>query len=49
MRPKFPKFSQALSQDPSTRRIWYGLATAHDLEAHDRITEPVSCCMARQL
>ena len=39
MRPKFPKFSQALSQDPSTRRIWYGLATAHDLEAHDRITE----------
>jgi photosystem I P700 chlorophyll a apoprotein A2 len=30
---KFPKFSQTLAQDPATRRIWYGIATAHDLEA----------------
>ena len=36
---KFPKFSQALAQDPATRRIWYGIATAHDLEAHDGMTE----------
>ena len=35
MANKFPKFSQALAQDPSTRRIWYGIATAHDLESHD--------------
>ena len=39
MATKFPKFSQALAQDPATRRIWYGIATAHDLEAHDGITE----------
>ena len=31
MATKFPKFSQALAQDPATRRIWYGIATAHDL------------------
>jgi len=36
---KFPKFSQALAQDPATRRIWYGIATAHDLESHDGMTE----------
>jgi photosystem I P700 chlorophyll a apoprotein A2 len=36
---KFPKFSQALAQDPTTRRIWYGIATAHDFESHDNITE----------
>lgn len=36
---KFPKFSQVLSEDPTTRRIWYGIATAHDLEAHDNISE----------
>jgi photosystem I P700 chlorophyll a apoprotein A2 len=36
---KFPKFNQALAQDPSTRRIWYGIATAHDLESHDGMTE----------
>jgi len=36
---KFPKFSQALAQDPATRRIWYGLATAHDFESHDGMTE----------
>ena len=39
MATKFPKFSQALAQDPATRRIWYGIATAHDLEAHDSMTE----------
>ena len=39
MATKFPKFSQALAQDPATRRIWYGIATAHDLEAHDGMTE----------
>jgi hypothetical protein len=37
--PTFPKFSLALRSDPSTRRIWYALATAHDLEAHDKMTE----------
>lgn len=36
---KFPKFSQALAQDPTTRRIWYGIATAHDFETHDGMTE----------
>eukprot|EP00871_Galdieria_phlegrea_P004000 jgi/Galph1/4600/GphlegSOOS_G3297.1 len=36
---KFPKFSQALAQDPTTRRIWYGIATAHDFESHDNIVE----------
>jgi photosystem I P700 chlorophyll a apoprotein A2 len=35
MATKFPKFSQALAQDPATRRIWYGIATAHDFESHD--------------
>ena len=39
MATKFPKFSQALAQDPATRRIWYGVATAHDLESHDGMTE----------
>jgi photosystem I P700 chlorophyll a apoprotein A2 len=38
MATKFPKFSQALAQDPATRRIWYGIATAHDLETHDKMT-----------
>ena len=32
MATKFPKFSQGLSQDPTTRRIWFGLATSHDFE-----------------
>jgi photosystem I P700 chlorophyll a apoprotein A2 len=36
---KFPRFSQGLSQDPTTRRIWYGLATVHDFESHDNVTE----------
>jgi photosystem I P700 chlorophyll a apoprotein A2 len=40
MATKFPKFSQALAQDPATRRIWYGIA-AHDLEAHDGMTEEI--------
>jgi photosystem I P700 chlorophyll a apoprotein A2 len=35
----FPKFSQSLAQDPTTRRIWYGLAVAHDFESHDGMTE----------
>ncbi|HEY9796579.1 MAG TPA: photosystem I core protein PsaB, partial [Leptolyngbyaceae cyanobacterium] len=33
------KFSQDLAQDPTTRRIWYGIATAHDFESHDGMTE----------
>ena len=36
---KFPKFSQGLSQDPTTRRLWFGIATAHDFESHDGMTE----------
>ena len=28
MATKFPKFSQSFAQDPATRRIWYGIATA---------------------
>ncbi|KAG6413156.1 hypothetical protein SASPL_125858 [Salvia splendens] len=32
-------FSQGLAQDPTTRRIWFGIATAHDFESHDDITE----------
>ncbi|MGB3559625.1 MAG: photosystem I core protein PsaB, partial [Geitlerinemataceae cyanobacterium] len=39
MATKFPKFSQDLAQDPTTRRLWYGLATAHDFESHDGMTE----------
>jgi hypothetical protein len=30
MATKFPVFSQALAQDPTTRRLWFGIATAHD-------------------
>ncbi|KAI5664606.1 hypothetical protein M9H77_23929 [Catharanthus roseus] len=26
---RFPRFSQGLAQDPSTRRIWFGIATVH--------------------
>jgi photosystem I P700 chlorophyll a apoprotein A2 len=29
-----PRFSQSLAEDPSTRRLWYAVATAHDLEMH---------------
>nr|YP_009519288.1 photosystem I P700 apoprotein A2 [Codium arabicum]AYC65191.1 photosystem I P700 apoprotein A2 [Codium arabicum] len=39
MATKFPQFSQGLLQDPTTRRIWFGLATAHDFESHDNISE----------
>ncbi|MBF2098178.1 MAG: photosystem I core protein PsaB [Gloeomargaritaceae cyanobacterium C42_A2020_066] len=39
MATKFPKFSQALAQDPTTRRIWYAIATANDFESHDGMTE----------
>jgi photosystem I P700 chlorophyll a apoprotein A2 len=39
MATKFPKFSQGLAEDPTTRRIWYGIATAHDFESHDGMTE----------
>jgi photosystem I P700 chlorophyll a apoprotein A2 len=36
---KFPTFSNALISDPTTRRLWFGIATAHDFENHDGITE----------
>jgi len=39
MTTKFPSFNQGLAQDPTTRRIWYGIATAHDFESHDGMTE----------
>ncbi|MBE9159627.1 photosystem I core protein PsaB [Nodosilinea sp. LEGE 06152] len=39
MATKFPKFSQDLAADPTTRRLWYGIATAHDFESHDGMTE----------
>nr|YP_009297522.1 photosystem I P700 chlorophyll a apoprotein A2 [Hildenbrandia rivularis]AOM67066.1 photosystem I P700 chlorophyll a apoprotein A2 [Hildenbrandia rivularis] len=39
MATRFPKFSQALAQDPTTRRIWFSIATAHDLESHDGMSE----------
>jgi len=39
MATKFPVFSQALAQDPTTRRLWFGIATSHDFESHDRMTE----------
>ena len=35
---RFPRFNEGLAQDPTTRRLWYGLATAHDFESHDGIT-----------
>jgi photosystem I P700 chlorophyll a apoprotein A2 len=39
MASRFPKFSQGLAQDPTTRRIWFSIATTHDFESHDDITE----------
>ena len=36
---EFPNFSQGLAHDPSTRRLWYALGVAHDLESHDCMTE----------
>nr|YP_009519083.1 photosystem I P700 apoprotein A2 [Callipsygma wilsonis]AYC64979.1 photosystem I P700 apoprotein A2 [Callipsygma wilsonis] len=38
---KFPKFNKNIAQDPTTRRLWYGIATAHDFENHDNITEEI--------
>ncbi|GJU11370.1 photosystem I P700 apoprotein A1 [Tanacetum coccineum] len=32
-------FCQGLAQDLTTRCIWFGIATAHDFESHDDITE----------
>lgn len=39
MATRFPKFSQGLAQDPTTRRIWFAIATSHDFESHDGMTE----------
>ncbi|MFQ6648122.1 hypothetical protein Gotur_021938 [Gossypium turneri] len=36
---RFPRFSQGLAQDPTTCRIWFGIAVAHDFKSHDNITE----------
>jgi photosystem I P700 chlorophyll a apoprotein A2 len=36
---KFPVFSKSLSNDPTTRRLWFGVATSHDFESHDQVTE----------
>lgn len=36
---KFPKFSKSLASDPTTRRLWFAIATSHDFEIHDGITE----------
>lgn len=36
---RFPWFGQGLAQDPTTRRSWFGIATPHDFESHDNITE----------
>jgi photosystem I P700 chlorophyll a apoprotein A2 len=39
MATKFPTFSESLAQDPTTRRLWFRIATSHDFESHDGITE----------
>jgi photosystem I P700 chlorophyll a apoprotein A2 len=39
MSTKFPTFSRSLAKDPTTRRLWFSIATAHDFESHDGITE----------
>jgi len=39
MASRFPKFSQGLSQDPTTRHIWFGIATTDDFESHDDVTK----------
>ncbi len=41
MAKTFPQFSQALAQDPTTRRLWFGVATAHDFESHDGMSEEI--------
>jgi len=38
---RFPSFSLGLANDPTTRRIWFAIATAHDLESHDGMSEEV--------
>ena len=35
---RWPSFSKGLAKDPTTRRLWYGIATAHDLESYDGAT-----------
>jgi photosystem I P700 chlorophyll a apoprotein A2 len=35
----FPVFSKSLREDPTTRRLWYGVAVSHDFESHEIITE----------
>jgi photosystem I P700 chlorophyll a apoprotein A2 len=37
VRPTFPAWSKDLQQDPTTRRLWYTIGTAHDLETHDNM------------
>ena len=50
MATKFPSFNQGLAQDPTTRRIWYGIATAHDFESHDGMTEEkLDAILAKQV
>jgi photosystem I P700 chlorophyll a apoprotein A2 len=39
MTPKIPFFSKALANEPTTRRLWFSIATAHDFEIHDIVTE----------
>ncbi len=39
MASRFPKFSQGLSQDPTTCHIWFGIATTDDFESHDDVTK----------
>ncbi|CAN4114440.1 unnamed protein product [Withania somnifera] len=36
---RFSRFSQGLARDPTTRLIWFGIATTHDFESHDDITK----------
>ena len=36
---KFPMFNKSLRNDVTTRRLWFGVAIAHDFESHDEITE----------
>ncbi|XLR62810.1 hypothetical protein S83_013482 [Arachis hypogaea] len=36
---RFSRFSQGLTQEPTTCRIWFGIATAHDFESYDDINE----------
>ncbi len=33
------RWRKDLAQDPTTRRIWYAIATGNDFESHDGITE----------